>query len=218
MFACAIFDLDGTLIDSRLDITDAFHVAADAAQLRRPAVETIAPYIGLPLADMFLALWGDLDEAQIETLSVAYRAYYRENLANRTLPYPGAQEMLMSLRPMRLGIATTKRTWMAELAMQKVGLLPLVDHVQGTDDFPAKPAPDVLLRAAGALSMPPRGCIYCGDGTWDIEAARRANMTPIGVAHGGTRAQLLREAGALRVVESLTDLGDAIRELYQSTI
>lgn len=218
MISCAIFDLDGTLIDSRLDIADAFHVAADAAGLHRPPVEAIAPHIGLPLADMFVALWGGLEEAQLDTLAQTYRAYYSENLANRTLPYPGAEEMLLGLRPMRLGIATTKCTWMAELAMRKVRLMPLVDHVQGTDDFPAKPSPDVLLRAAEALSVPSRDCIYAGDGTWDMEAATRASMTPIGVAHGGIGADKLRRAGAARVVESLGELTAVIRELYQSTM
>lgn len=218
MISCAIFDLDGTLIDSRLDIADAFQVAADAAGLERPSVEAIAPHIGLPLRVMYASLWGELEDAQVQTLDRAYRAHYSENLANRTLPYPSAKEMLIGLRPMRLGIATTKRTWMAELAMRKVGLLELVDHVQGTDDFPAKPSPEVLIRAAEALSVPCADCVYAGDGTWDMQAATRANMVPIGVAHDGIGADKLRRAGALQVVESLADLATVIRELYQSTI
>lgn len=213
----AIFDLDGTLIDSSRDIWEAFRHAARQASLRPPALEEVAPLVGRPLREMFEALWGELGEPEVARLADAYRAHYRANLGTHTRPYPGARRMLAQLRPMHLAVATTKRTPMANLALERVGLLALFDHVQGTDGFPAKPAPDVLVHAARALALPAAACIYSGDGTWDMEAAVRAGMLALGIAHGGTGADALRAAGAIRVARSLPELAAAIAELSQGT-
>lgn len=218
MLRSALFDLDGTLIDSGLDIAEAFRRAATDRGLHPPELAAVAPLIGRTLRDMSLALWGDLPEERIEAISQSYRNHYRELLGNRTVAHRGAAELLAALRPLRLAVATTKQTWMAELALERVHLRDRLDHVQGTDGFPAKPDPEVLLRAADALAVPPGECIYVGDGVWDMEAAARAGMRAIGVAHGASTEGELLAAGALVVAPSLEELGPIIRGLYPGTI
>jgi len=64
------------------------------------------------------------------------------------------------------------------------GLLPHFDHVQGTDGFPCKPAPDVLLRGMQALGATPEDCLFIGDSAADMEAGRRAGMRTCAVTYG----------------------------------
>ncbi len=71
----------------------------------------------------------------------------------------------------------------------------------------AKPAPDLLLAAAGALHQSPADCWCIGDSTWDMRAAIAAGMTPIGVTAGAAvPAEALRQAGAVLVTDTLMEL------------
>src|SRR5581483_7459699 len=68
--------------------------------------------------------------------------------------------------------------------LEMFGLLPYFDHVQGTDGFPCKPAPDVLLRSIEALAAAPEDCLFIGDSETDMEAGRRAGIRTCAVRYG----------------------------------
>ena len=75
--------------------------------------------------------------------------------------------------------------------LDQFGLLPFFDHVQGTDGFPCKPAPDVIEHSLAALRAKPQDCLFVGDSAADMEAGRRAGVRICAVDYGyGTREAL----------------------------
>jgi len=86
--------------------------------------------------------------------------------------------------PGRKGTATTKGTPTTRAILEQFELLPFFDHVQGTDGFPCKPEPDVLLRSLAALGADPSECLFVGDSAADMEAGRKAGVKTCAVRYG----------------------------------
>ena len=84
----------------------------------------------------------------------------------------------------RKGTATTKGTPTTRAVLEQFGLLPYFDHVQGTDGFPCKPAPDVLLRSLAGSGSAAEECLFVGDSAADMEAGRRAGVKTCAVTYG----------------------------------
>jgi phosphoglycolate phosphatase len=129
-----VFDLDGTLVDSLPDIIASFQHGLAALELPVPSEAQVRAVIGLPLEDMYERF----APHQVPTLCALYREHYPRNFVNRSRPFPGAVELLRTLRERgySLAIATTKRTDMARRFIEALGLTHALDHVQGTDGFP----------------------------------------------------------------------------------
>jgi phosphoglycolate phosphatase len=186
-----VFDLDGTLVDSLADITASFRYVLAQAGLPQPTDAVMADLIGRPLAEMFRRVAPDADA---EALSEAYRRHYLEHMADRSRPYPGVPELLQELRErgFALAVATTKRSGTARKLAAAVGLLPLLDHVQGTDGLPPKPAPDVVHAAIRAVGG--RGVCMVGDTTHDVLAGRAAGLCTYAVSWGTHPPEVLTTA------------------------
>jgi phosphoglycolate phosphatase len=175
------FDLDGTLVDSLEDIVASFRYAFGELGLESPDDAAVRALVGKPLDEMY-SRFAPFD--RVAALSAAYRRHYPRNFTRRTRIFPGVTEVLGELRERgwKLAVATTKRSEMARALVRAVGLARHVDHVQGTDDFPHKPAPDVVLRAGAALG----GQVFwmVGDTTGDIRAGRAAGAATYAVSWG----------------------------------
>ncbi|MBK5294064.1 MAG: HAD-IA family hydrolase [Acidobacteriia bacterium] len=187
-----LFDLDGTLLDSAADICGAIQQVL--VQHNRPGVEDafLRTYIGRHLLDLFEHLLPHYSAAQIDQMIQDYRAIYAARRHTMTRTYPGAAEALAALGG-RKSTATTKGTPTTRLVLDMFGLLPYFHHVQGTDGFPAKPAPDVILKALEALAANPEDCLFVGDSGADMEAGRRAGVRTCAVRYGyGDHAEMAR--------------------------
>ncbi|MCU1328269.1 MAG: HAD-superfamily hydrolase, subfamily variant 3, partial [Bryobacterales bacterium] len=91
------------------------------------------------------------------------------------------------------GSATTKGTPTTRAILEQFGFLPYFDHVQGTDGFPCKPEPDVVLRSLQALGGRTEDCLFVGDSAADMEAGRRAGVKICAVTYGyGNRDDMER--------------------------
>lgn len=178
-----LFDVDGTLLDSAADICGAIQTVL--AKTSRPHVpfEFLRTYIGRHLADLFVDLFPDYTPDQIEALIVEYRQTYAGRGHKSTALYPGVLETMASL-PGRKSTATTKGTPTARIVLEMFGLLPHFHHVQGTDGFPSKPEPDVILRALDALGAKPSECLFIGDSVPDMQAGRAAGVDLCAVHYG----------------------------------
>lgn len=178
--AAILFDLDGTLVDSLPCLVRSFHHAFETLGLPAPPEADVRAQISLPLEARFAHFAPD----HVATLCAAYRAYYPRVFELECVVFPGVEDLLAGLRGRgyRLGIATTKRTPWAKRFVEALGLAPHVDCVQGTDDFPHKPAPDVLLRALAALGC--EGLWMVGDTASDVLAGRAAGLKTYAVCWG----------------------------------
>lgn len=176
-----VFDLDGTLVDSLPDIVASFLAAFDRVGLPRPADAAVRGTVGMPLEEMYAAFAPD---TAVADLAAAYRSHYPQHFQDRSRPFPGVPEVLDELgrRGFARAVATTKRTDMARRFVDAMGLSPLLDHVQGTDGIPHKPAPDVVLAALAALGA--QGSWMVGDTVTDVQAGKAAGLATYAVTWG----------------------------------
>jgi phosphoglycolate phosphatase len=191
-FPVYLFDVDGTLLHSAPDICGA--IQAVLAKTERPDVpeEFLRSYIGKHLIELMSDLFPQASPQYVEGLIAEYRTTYISRGHASTELYPGVIEALRMLNGKK-STATTKGTPTTRAALEKFGLAPFFDHVQGTDGFPAKPNPDVIFAALAGLGAKPEEALFVGDSAADMEAAQRAGMRACAVTYGyGKREELLK--------------------------
>lgn len=182
-FKAYLFDIDGTLLYSASDICGAIQSVLGQTACRPVTFEFLRGYIGLHLLDLFSDLFPTYTTEQYDELIRQYRAIYLGRGHTETRVFPGVAEALAELGG-RKSTATTKGTPTTRAVLEKFGLIRYFDHVQGTDGFPCKPAPDVVLKSLGELGMDPRDCLMVGDAPADMEAGRRAGVKTCAVRYG----------------------------------
>jgi len=182
-FRFYIFDVDGTLLDSARDICGAVQQVLATTGCRPVTFEFLRGFIGLHLIELFRDLLPCHSSEQIDELIRQYRACYLARGHAQTSVYPGVAEALKALGG-RKSTGTTKGTPTTRAVLEQFGLIGYFDHVQGTDGFPSKPAPDVILTALAALGARPEECLMVGDAPADMEAGRRAGVKTCAVRYG----------------------------------
>jgi HAD superfamily hydrolase (TIGR01509 family) len=206
-----LFDLDGTLVDTVPARISAW--AATLAEAGIPVTDAqLEPLIGIDgrrlAREAAEAAGRSLTDGEAEAIDRRSGELFDErNRDPRTLP--GARELLRSLdeRGLTWAIATSSRREQVASSLHALGLGREPRIVDGSHVEHAKPAPDLLLLGARELGVPPEGCWYVGDSTWDMRAAVAAGMVPIGVLAGAAvDERALRDAGASVVFATLADL------------
>lgn len=182
-FPVYIFDVDGTLLDSARDICGAVQQVLDTTDCSPVTFDFLRGYIGLHLIDLFTDIFPHYSSGQIDELIRQYRAFYLARGHKMTSVYPGVAEGLAALAG-RKATATTKGTPTTRAVLEQFGLIRYFDHVQGTDGFPCKPAPDVILTSLAALGARPEESLMVGDAAADMEAGRRAGVKTCAVRYG----------------------------------
>jgi len=189
-FPVYLFDVDGTLMDSAPDICAA-QLAVLAANGREDiSEEFLRGYIGRALVDLFADL--GFPAGATDTLTQSYRTTYWDRKHGSTRVFPGVAEMLGLLNG-RKSTATTKTSRTTRGVLEQFGLLQHFDHVQGTDGFPAKPEPDVILESLRVLGVQKDACLLVGDSAADMQAGRRAGVRTCAVRWGyGNHLEMAR--------------------------
>jgi phosphoglycolate phosphatase len=191
-FPVYLFDIDGTLLDSAQDICGAVQQVLSSTSCRPVSFDFLKSYIGLHLVDLFQDLFPDQTPAGCDAMIQQYRTCYHARKHQCTRVFPGVAEALAALGG-RKGTATTKGTPTTRSVLEQFGLLQYFDHVQGTDGFPSKPAPDVIFTALDALKARPEDCLFVGDSAADMEAGRRAGVRTCAVRYGyGDESEMAR--------------------------
>jgi HAD superfamily hydrolase (TIGR01549 family) len=181
-FPVYLFDLDGTIMDSAPDICGAQReVLTAAGHLGDVSDEFLRGYIGRHLIDLFGDLGFPVD--RIDLMVEHYRSVYPLRAHAATSVYPGVAEMLDRLGG-RKSTATTKSTGTTRAVLEQFRLLHHFHHVQGTDGFPAKPEPDVILASIAGLGARREECLFIGDSPQDMEAGRKAGVRTCAVRWG----------------------------------
>ncbi|MCP4198254.1 MAG: HAD-IA family hydrolase [Proteobacteria bacterium] len=189
-----VFDLDGTLVDSREDIAAAVAVAMQTVGGPVRDKQAIVPFIGRPLIDVFLGLLPASLAHRAEDAAQAYREYYLVHCADTTRLYPGVLECLNRLDGIAKAIATTKKTFMAVELMERLGLANRFVLVHGSDGIAHKPDPTVINQVLDKTGYVAEHSWMVGDTVYDIQAAKAAGMPVCAVTYGiGTRADLVAQ-------------------------
>lgn len=186
-----VFDLDGTLIDSRRDITTAINRMR--ADLGRPplTLEQVVTMVGEGAKLLvFRALGGDAPEQILERALATYLDHYRDVCLDTTRPYPGIEALLETVAaryPMAL--LSNKGEALSRRILDGLGLSRFFREILGGDSLPTrKPDPAGLLHLARRLEVPPERLLMVGD-TWvDAVTARNAGCPFALVEWGFPRA------------------------------
>jgi HAD superfamily hydrolase (TIGR01509 family) len=182
-FRAYLFDIDGTLLDSARDICGAIQETLEPTGCGPLTFEYLRGFIGLHLVDCFGEVLPHYTPQQMDELVQRYRALYPARGHTLTSVYPGVEETLAGLDA-RKTTATTKGTNGSRQVLNHFGLLSYFDHVQGTDGFPCKPAPDVILRGMEVLGVKPEETLMIGDAPSDMIAGKRAGVKTCAVRYG----------------------------------
>jgi phosphoglycolate phosphatase len=207
-----IFDLDGTLIDSRLDIAAACNHAL--AKEGRPALpsETIGAYVGdgarSLLARAFdLPLGSPVLDGAIEN----YVSYYTAHPVEHTTLMPGAREAIRALSDRPLGLVTNKPRAITTRVLEALELTSLFAVVIAGEEQPLKPDPAPILAAAKAMGVKPADTWVIGDGTQDMAAGRAAGCLTVAVLGGFHEEAPLRAIAPDVILRSLDQLAPLVR-------
>ena len=217
------FDLDGTLLDTFRDLGTAVNHALELGGFDAVSVESSKDLIGGGAKIMLaraVGAQGGLPDDEFRRLYKAMLAFYAENNAVLTTPFPGAEQTLSELaaRGVRLGVITNKFEEFARKILTDLGLVDRFDCVIGGDSlgrgadgsFIAKPAPDPLLAARDKLGG--GRFAFVGDSSYDVKAARAAQV-PVVVAAYGYCDKPPHELGGDGVIDSLSGLISALEAI-----
>lgn len=205
-----VFDCDGTLLDSGHMIWEAMRAAFARHDLPPPARAATLAAVGLSLPEMLQRLVPHHDMRLRGRLAsdyaTAFAALRREG---GEAMFPGMRELVVGLSEMpgtRLGIATGKSQRGVAAFLDREGLQGLFATIKTADDAPSKPDPAMLRACIAEAGARARPTIMIGDTTYDIEMARAAGVTGIGVAWGHHSTEQLMAAGALAVARDAAAL------------
>jgi phosphoglycolate phosphatase len=206
-----LFDLDGTIIDSRVPFITSMNFALASHGQRQREPEELVPYLGPPTRIALADLVGD-DQRLIDATLATYREHYTRTSTETTLVYEGVPELLRSLHGrVRLAVATSKIATSAVMLLEHLGLAQLFDVISGPlESALAEPKSVTVAQALAALggidsALRPRpepisSPVMIGDRLYDVEGAAEHGVPTIGVLWGAGSEQELREAGAWRIV------------------
>jgi phosphoglycolate phosphatase len=213
-----LFDLDGTLVDSRAGIVHCMAAAFQAHGLPVPDERRIARVVGLSLE---LALERLLPEGKEHLVLQVTHSYREAAFAMRARPdfhealFPGVRGMLDALRrpELHLGIATGKNLRGLRNTLELQGLTAYFSTLQTPDVAPSKPHPGMVERAIAECGVSHGGVVMIGDSTFDMEMAQNAGIPAVGVSWGHHAPEELQAAGAAVIVERASDLPDVLADL-----
>jgi phosphoglycolate phosphatase len=211
-YQALVFDWDGTLVDSAAAIATAVQGAAAEAGLPVPTTEAARSIIGLGLVEVSYALFPDADEAAMKRWAEAYRDLYWAAPESFTKLFPGVDEMLGALSDdFQLAVATGKGRKGLDAALERTSLGRHFAASRTADETRSKPHPQMIEEILDELGVDAAEVLMIGDTTFDIAMARAANVDAVGVLCGSHADEDLREAGAIAVLEIVTDLNGWLR-------
>ena len=214
----AIFDCDGTLVDSQINICLAMEDCFARAGLAAPCRERARRVVGLSLVEAMRAMLPEADPEFHVTLAEDYKlAFHRlrgQGLVDEPL-YEGVADLIDALDTdgWLLGIATGKSDRGLGLCLAHHGLSRRFVTLQTADRHPSKPHPSMVEQAMADAGAAPGTTIMIGDTSFDMAMARAAGVTAIGVAWGYHEPRELRDAGAHHVADHPSDILELIKAL-----
>ena len=193
----ALFDLDGTLVDSLEDLTDA--VNHMLAGFGRPSLTpaSVRRLVGKGAHNLVKRALETESEEAIKQGIKLFVAYNSAHITDKSVLYPGVREALPRLAEngIRLAVISNKPEALCGLIMEALGVARLFEIICGGDTFPEmKPSPLPLLQALERLDIAAHDAVMVGDSINDIQAGQQAGVTTIGCTWGYGGSDELAEA------------------------
>lgn len=209
MINTIVFDLDGTLLNTLEDLKDSVNFALERQGFPLRNLSEIRSFVGNGIRLLMeRAVPENIDAETFEICFKDFCDYYKIHMEDKTAPYDGINDMLTNIK--KAGFKTAIVTNKADFAAQDLCKRMFgenIDFIVGSsDDRPNKPAPDGVFYALEKLDSKIENTVFVGDADTDILTAKNANLPSIGVLWGFRDREVIEEAGAEYIVESVNDL------------
>jgi len=181
-----IFDLDGTLVDSSVDVSNALNYAIRPYSSLEVSVEETIALVGEGVS----ALVGKLVEERgididLPTLVRRFLDYYRTHLTDHSAPYPGAEKTLRALSRQKKAVVSNKLEALSIQLLKTLNFLEYFDYVAGGDtSLQKKPSPVPILNVLTRFDTLPSDALFVGDSIYDMAASRAACVKSVAALYG----------------------------------
>jgi phosphoglycolate phosphatase len=187
-----IFDLDGTLVDTREDLATAVNHALASLALQRLSTDQVMEYVGNGLYTLMQRSLGSAYSEKLPAAIASFREYYQEHMLDVSTLYPGVLEVLEHFREKKMAVISNKPEAFTVPMIAGLQLSPYFDLVLGGDSVPQmKPDPAPVKHVLSRLHVTPARAVMVGDGTTDIQAGKGAGIHTCGVTYGYRSAEVL---------------------------
>ena len=206
-FDLIVWDWDGTLADSTGMIADALLNAAAQVGLPTLSSSEASSIIGLGLREAIYALYGDIPAAQAQALATQYSNNYYAGESSIPL-FAGAVDTIKTLnkRGFKLAVATGKGRRGLNLALQHCALTHYFHATRTVDECFSKPHPQMLHELMEALVVLPERTLMIGDTSYDLQMAKNAGVSAVGVTYGAQKAEQWQHLEPLRQFNNFNSL------------
>jgi phosphoglycolate phosphatase len=207
----AVFDVDGTLVDSRAILMHTAHTAFTELGLAAPTYDEVRQIVGLSLYEGLAQLAPDMTTDQVEAVVALYRSIFSELRRRPDFVeplYPGAAGLLERLKGQgwRIAMATGKSRRGVNNIVEMHRWADLFDSTHCADDGPGKPHPAMLIEAMRALNATREETVMIGDTTHDIRMAQAAGVRVVGVSWGFHTREELEASGPDCIADTFAEL------------
>lgn len=191
-----IFDLDGTLIDSSVDITNAINYAIGPYGILPITVQETINLVGEGISRLMEKII-EKEEINVDRdlLIKRFLEYYSAHLVDKTVLYPGVKKTLQSLDGYKKAVISNKRESLSVEALEKLGVARYFDLIAGSDTTQErKPSPVPVFYVLSKLGINPEDAVIVGDSNYDIEAGKAAGIKTVAVTYGYRPVDLLKDS------------------------
>ena len=199
-----IFDLDGTLLNTLVDIKDSVNYALKKCEFPKRSVEEINTFVGNGTNVLIKkSVPANTPKDELDNCTEIYRKHYKNNMTNKTAPYDGILEMLKKLKDdgYKLAVVSNKFNSAVKTLCKKYFSEFLEVAIGENSNVKRKPAPDTVFEAMKELDSKKKDCIYVGDSDVDVNTAHNAGIECIGVSWGFRGREVLDKEGADYIID-----------------
>lgn len=204
-YQLAIFDLDGTLLDTLEDLADSVNYVMRSFGCPERTLPEVRAFVGNGIRKLVerSAPKGTAEE-EVDRMLARFIEYYKEHCADKTRPYAGIPKLLQVLREKGVKIAVVSNKADAAVKALCEQYFPgMLDEAVGERaGIARKPAPDTVNEVLKSLQIDKSRAVYIGDSEVDVQTARNAELDCIAVDWGFRDASVLKEAGAEVIVST----------------
>ena len=212
-YRAAVFDLDGTLLDTLADLVESVNFALTECGCPTRSTEEIRRFLGNGMENLMTLCLPEDRRALVPDALRVFQEHYAVHSLDRTGPYAGIPELLARLNAagVKVAMVSNKVDW----AVKELRAHFFADAVPvAVGDLPGrrqrKPAPDSTLAALAEVGVSPEEAVFVGDSEVDVETARNAGMDCISVTWGFRDEPVLRRCGATRLTDDPAQVADWI--------